>query len=368
VPIGIATSGIPYSLFNAYTVLAADADNTPLPLTVGASTIVGRAATGGIVALTPNEAFTVIGLGTMAWQSAAAVNIDGGAIDGTTVGSSVAAAVTGTVLNVSQGVGGTWNADAALSMIQIGTADTADDKGLALCGGGAVANTRGGMLTLFGNEHASKPCVGRLESGLNGVSSAALEVWATVGYMEANGVAVADWAAGRLNVTGDLTFSGTARKITGDMSNGTRASRLQFQTSTTNGNTNLGVCPNGTGTISAINVLNGTNWDAAGSVGLYVDSAGGGIVAGTFGGGAHLPFYIQVGGNYPIQCSISNETGIGGAAVGGAALTAYGTAYVETTKRVACGGGSTGATTTPNGTVTLEINGSTYYLLKAAGA
>lgn len=42
--------------------------------------------------------------------------------------------------------------------------------------------------------------------------------------------------------------------------------------------------------------------------------------------------------------------------------------YAETTKRVACGGGSTGATTTANGTVTLEINGVSYYLLKAASA
>jgi hypothetical protein len=45
-----------------------------------------------------------------------------------------------------------------------------------------------------------------------------------------------------------------------------------------------------------------------------------------------------------------------------------GTLKAESTKRVACGGGSTGATVVPNGTVTLEINGTTYYLLKAASA
>lgn len=45
-----------------------------------------------------------------------------------------------------------------------------------------------------------------------------------------------------------------------------------------------------------------------------------------------------------------------------------GATYIEATKRVACGGGSTGATTTPNGTVTLEINGTSYYLLTAAAA
>ena len=40
----------------------------------------------------------------------------------------------------------------------------------------------------------------------------------------------------------------------------------------------------------------------------------------------------------------------------------------ETNKRVACGGGSTGAGTTANGTVTLEINGVSYYLLTSASA
>jgi hypothetical protein len=45
-----------------------------------------------------------------------------------------------------------------------------------------------------------------------------------------------------------------------------------------------------------------------------------------------------------------------------------GSMVIETTKRVACGGGSTGSTTAANGTVTLEINGVSYYLLRAAAA
>lgn len=47
-------------LFNAYTVLAADTDNTPAALTVNASTIVGRKATGGIVALTKEDVLTIL--------------------------------------------------------------------------------------------------------------------------------------------------------------------------------------------------------------------------------------------------------------------------------------------------------------------
>jgi hypothetical protein len=46
--------------YNAYTILYADSDDTPLPLTVGASTIVGRKSTGGIVALTKAEVLAII--------------------------------------------------------------------------------------------------------------------------------------------------------------------------------------------------------------------------------------------------------------------------------------------------------------------
>lgn len=56
-----ADGAVPKSLYDANTVLYATADNTPLALTVGASSIVGRKASGDIVALTGTEAGTIIG-------------------------------------------------------------------------------------------------------------------------------------------------------------------------------------------------------------------------------------------------------------------------------------------------------------------
>lgn len=44
-------NGMANTLFDAYTILYADTDDTPAALTVGASTIVGRQSTGGIVAI-----------------------------------------------------------------------------------------------------------------------------------------------------------------------------------------------------------------------------------------------------------------------------------------------------------------------------
>ena len=56
VPPVSATPGVAASLYDAHTILYATTDNTPVALTVGASTIVGRKASGNIVALTGAEA------------------------------------------------------------------------------------------------------------------------------------------------------------------------------------------------------------------------------------------------------------------------------------------------------------------------
>lgn len=61
-----ADAAVPKALYDANTVLYATTDNTPVALTVGASTIVGRKASGDIVALTGSEAATIVGLPTQA--------------------------------------------------------------------------------------------------------------------------------------------------------------------------------------------------------------------------------------------------------------------------------------------------------------
>jgi len=48
------------ALFDAYSILYADSDNTPAKLTVGASTIVGRYSSGGIVALTATQVRAIL--------------------------------------------------------------------------------------------------------------------------------------------------------------------------------------------------------------------------------------------------------------------------------------------------------------------
>jgi hypothetical protein len=54
------TSYVAKSLYDANSILYATSDDTPVALTIGASTIVGRKASGNIVALTPAEAMNVL--------------------------------------------------------------------------------------------------------------------------------------------------------------------------------------------------------------------------------------------------------------------------------------------------------------------
>ena len=65
------------SVYDANTILKADADDTPIALTVGASTIVGRAATGSIAALTAAQVATIVTMAENASAGAGASVISG---------------------------------------------------------------------------------------------------------------------------------------------------------------------------------------------------------------------------------------------------------------------------------------------------
>ena len=83
---------------------------------------------------------------------------------------------------------------------------------------------------------------------------------------------ILDGTAGE-QLSGNLTFTGTGQRITGDMSNATQSSRVTFQTSTTNGITGLEVIPNGTATSSLMTFSNTNDATNAGSIQVYVDNA-----------------------------------------------------------------------------------------------
>ena len=105
---------------------------------------------------------------------------------------------------------------------------------------------------------------------------------------------ILDGTAGE-QLSGNLTFTGTGQRITGDMSNATQSSRVTFQTSTTNGITGLEVIPNGTATSSLMTFSNTNDATNAGSIQVYVDNAASIINSNKRGTGTYLPlqFYTS---------------------------------------------------------------------------
>jgi hypothetical protein len=122
-------------------------------------------------------------------------------------------------------------------------------------------------------------------------------------------------------VSGNLTFTGTGNRITGDFSNATIASRVAFQTSTTNGNTVLNVIPNGTGINSnfyAFNNSDPTNSSymrIGGGVNSNTESR---IESGILGTGTYLPMTFYTNGSEQARIStagvFSFNSGYGSAA------------------------------------------------------
>jgi hypothetical protein len=73
-------------------------------------------------------------------------------------------------------------------------------------------------------------------------------------------VALTNFSAASATITtGNLAFTGTAQRITGDFSNATAANRVIFQSNVTNGVTNVGAMPNGTATQGQFVTYGGTD-------------------------------------------------------------------------------------------------------------
>jgi hypothetical protein len=71
-----ADTKVAKSLYDEHSILYATTDDTPVALTVGASTIVGRKASGNIVALTGAETNVILGNTSYALSDAATITID----------------------------------------------------------------------------------------------------------------------------------------------------------------------------------------------------------------------------------------------------------------------------------------------------
>jgi hypothetical protein len=128
----------------------------------------------------------------------------------------------------------------------------------------------------------------------NLTGTASININGTVGATTANTGAFTS-----LSDSGNLTFTGTGNRITGDFSTGgaSVANRVMAQTSTVNGNTNFGVLPNGTGSSTSFEAFNSSD-PVNSSRGVFsVSSTNVDLSSGIRGTGTYLPLTFATGGS-----------------------------------------------------------------------
>jgi|DEB19_MinimDraft_2_1074335.scaffolds.fasta_scaffold05387_3 hypothetical protein len=103
----------------------------------------------------------------------------------------------------------------------------------------------------------------------------------------------------------NINFTGTAARITGDMSSATFANRLAFQSNVLNGNSNIAVLPNGTATSSNLVAYNNSDPTNSAYAQVGTTNTESVIVSGVRGTGTYLPLSFYTG-NLP-QLSIDTS-------------------------------------------------------------
>jgi hypothetical protein len=115
-----------------------------------------------------------------------------------------------------------------------------------------------------------------------------------------------------LNNSGNLTFTGTGNRIIGDFSNATPASKVFFQSSTTNGATQVNLIPNGTSVDARIVAYENPTDPANSSLAAFgVVNNEFRLAAGIAGTGTYRPVTFYTGGSERVRIDTSGNVGIG---------------------------------------------------------
>jgi hypothetical protein len=116
---------------------------------------------------------------------------------------------------------------------------------------------------------------------------------------------------GGISTGGNLTFTTTGSRITGDMSNATATNRLAFQSSTTNGASILNLLPNGTSTTAYFAAFNNSDPTNASTFQLLSGPSDNRLNSNITGTGTYNPMTFYTGGSERMRIDTSGNVGIG---------------------------------------------------------
>ena len=201
----------------------------------------------------------------------------------------------------------------------IGPNNTGTGLGLLQLLGGS--GTNGGASVYFGTNGTAYSSIGQ-SSGILGGTTTDFVIYANnsgqsikfyagggglIGSISNTGLAV----TGALSASGNLNFTGTGNRITGDFANATIANRVAFQNSTANSATVVNALPSGTGTASGFVAYNNSDPTNAALMRIFNTGTEGAIQSGINGTGSYLPMTFYTGGSERVRVDTSGNVGIG---------------------------------------------------------
>lgn len=181
-------------------------------------------------------------------------------------------------------------------------AENASSTGvLAVVGGGTgvTTSTGSGSTVLSTSPTLVTPALGTPSSGVvtNLTGTASININGTVG---ATTPAAGSFTS--LSDSGNLTFTGTSNRITGDFTNATNANRVSFQTSTPNSNTYVNFIPSGTGSRADLRLFSSSDPDNASNLIAGISVAGEARFNSSFvGTGTYLPMTFYTSGTEKLR-------------------------------------------------------------------